>query len=337
MWDPLSRPTFFLLILLHFFILTSLILEKCYISFLYGNQRARKFADGTSKFETNDRGESIFKGIYILNLIGMMLLPIFVSTLFTCNPYLLSFICLLYSATFLKLYSFHQVNSWWRTGKIYGRTIQDMPNFERLESKASSYVENILNVDQKTHSLVLYPQNLTFGNIIYYFYVPTLCYQLNYPRKKTINYYFVLRSLLEFVSFKAFVMIKLTVHFLLILAIPHWTGDCTFWTVGHRSTTTETIYFWWTFGARFPPQVDQNVGKFWFLHFWWRNHILTTHPHLTSNCLFYLQLGTISIWLVGFYSLFQSMCNLSAELFRFADRDFYGDWWYVISRFGFTF
>lgn len=30
-----------------------------------------------------------------------------------------------------------------------------------------------------------------------------------------------------------------------------------------------------------------------------------------------------------FYSLFQSQANLLAELLRFADRDFYGDWWCV--------
>lgn len=42
-----------------------------------------------------------------------------------------------------------------------------------------------------------------------------------------------------------------------------------------------------------------------------------------------MKLSTISlvIWLAGFFVLFESLLNLQAELTRFADRDFYGDWW----------
>lgn len=76
-----------------------------------------------------------------------------------------------------------------------------MPNLSKLESKVEDYVENILKpYKEKGDHLVLYPQNLSISNILYYFYVPTLCYQLNFPRKKDINWYFVLRCLLEFVS-----------------------------------------------------------------------------------------------------------------------------------------
>ncbi|OAA58604.1 membrane bound O-acyltransferase [Niveomyces insectorum RCEF 264] len=42
-----------------------------------------------------------------------------------------------------------------------------------------------------------------------------------------------------------------------------------------------------------------------------------------------LKLSTISlvIWLAGFFALFQSVLNALAEVTRFADRDFYQDWW----------
>lgn len=42
-----------------------------------------------------------------------------------------------------------------------------------------------------------------------------------------------------------------------------------------------------------------------------------------------MKLATVSIiiWLLGFFCLFQSFLNLLAELTRFADRDFYQDWW----------
>lgn len=42
-----------------------------------------------------------------------------------------------------------------------------------------------------------------------------------------------------------------------------------------------------------------------------------------------MKLSTISlvIWLAGFFALFQSYLNALAEITRFGDRDFYGDWW----------
>ncbi|KAF2836698.1 diacylglycerol acyltransferase DGAT2 [Patellaria atrata CBS 101060] len=42
-----------------------------------------------------------------------------------------------------------------------------------------------------------------------------------------------------------------------------------------------------------------------------------------------MKLSTISVfcWLAGFFALFQSFLNILAELLRFADREFYDDWW----------
>ncbi|MCJ1354462.1 MAG: hypothetical protein MMC33_004451 [Icmadophila ericetorum] len=42
-----------------------------------------------------------------------------------------------------------------------------------------------------------------------------------------------------------------------------------------------------------------------------------------------MKLSTISliIWLAGFFALFQSILNALAEVMRFADREFYTDWW----------
>lgn len=44
-----------------------------------------------------------------------------------------------------------------------------------------------------------------------------------------------------------------------------------------------------------------------------------------------MKLSTISLfcWLCGFYALFQSFLNALAEIMRFGDREFYGDWWNV--------
>lgn len=42
-----------------------------------------------------------------------------------------------------------------------------------------------------------------------------------------------------------------------------------------------------------------------------------------------MKLSTISLfcWLAGFFALFQSFLNALAEVMRFADREFYGEWW----------
>lgn len=42
-----------------------------------------------------------------------------------------------------------------------------------------------------------------------------------------------------------------------------------------------------------------------------------------------LKLSSISVfcWLAGFFALFQSFLNALAEVMRFADREFYTDWW----------
>jgi diacylglycerol O-acyltransferase-1 len=46
-----------------------------------------------------------------------------------------------------------------------------------------------------------------------------------------------------------------------------------------------------------------------------------------------MKLSTISLfcWLAGFFLIFQSSLNALAEVMRFGDRDFYGDWWNSVS------
>jgi diacylglycerol O-acyltransferase-1 len=46
-----------------------------------------------------------------------------------------------------------------------------------------------------------------------------------------------------------------------------------------------------------------------------------------------MKLSTISVfcWLCGFFALFQSALNALAEVLKFGDREFYGDWWNVSS------
>lgn len=36
------------------------------------------------------------------------------------------------------------------------------------------------------------------------------------------------------------------------------------------------------------------------------------------------------IWFIFFYGYFHTWLNIIAELMKFADREFYRDWWYLI-------
>jgi diacylglycerol O-acyltransferase-1 len=62
-----------------------------------------------------------------------------------------------------------------------------------------------------------------------------------------------------------------------------------------------------------------------------QNKILTLN--FTSIAERIMKLSTISVfcWLCGFFALFQSALNALAEIMRFGDREFYGDWWNVSS------
>ncbi len=42
-----------------------------------------------------------------------------------------------------------------------------------------------------------------------------------------------------------------------------------------------------------------------------------------------LSIPNVYVWLLGFYVFFHLYLNITAELLRFADRQFYKDWWYV--------
>ena len=44
---------------------------------------------------------------------------------------------------------------------------------------------------------MVYPNNLTLGNIYYFFLAPTLCYELNFPRTCRVRKWFLTRRICE--------------------------------------------------------------------------------------------------------------------------------------------
>lgn len=125
---------------------------------------------------------------------------------------------------------------------------------------------------------VPYPQNLTVGNLVYFWWAPTLVYQPAYPRSPRIRPMFLLRQVLELIGTIVCIMFLSGQY-----ALPILKG-----TLEHVNE-----WSWVAMGERL------------------------------------MKLATVSIviWLLGFFALFQSALNILAELMRFADREFYQDWW----------
>ncbi|KAK5078652.1 hypothetical protein LTR64_002933 [Lithohypha guttulata] len=77
-----------------------------------------------------------------------------------------------------------------------------------------------------------------------------------------------------------------------------------------------SVFMWITCAQYAVPVLHNSLDKM----------VVLDYPSILERLM---KLSTISliIWLAGFFALFQSFLNMLAELLRFGDRKFYGDWW----------
>ena len=62
----------------------------------------------------------------------------------------------------------------------------------------------------------------------------------------------------------------------------------------------------------------------------WINPIVSQIAHQDYlETLISLLVPFMLMWILGFYVIFECICNAFAELTYFADRQFYSDWWNV--------
>jgi diacylglycerol O-acyltransferase-1 len=133
------------------------------------------------------------------------------------------------------------------------------------------------NGDEK-REIVYYPGNLNYKDVYYFVCVPTLCYELNFPRSERIRKRFLIRR-----GFEMFFLLQL------ILALIQQ------WLVPLINNSTK-------------PLQEMNFMKM-------------------AERLLKLAIPNHIIWLIFFYWLFHSCTNFCGELLKFADREFYKDWW----------
>uniref|UniRef100_A0A1D1XNN8 O-acyltransferase n=1 Tax=Anthurium amnicola TaxID=1678845 RepID=A0A1D1XNN8_9ARAE len=137
-------------------------------------------------------------------------------------------------------------------------------------SRLRAWIEEIENIIKNTSGSTSYPDNLTFANFLDYLLVPTLVYELEYPRTEKIRPRYVFEKALA----------TLGTFFLLYM-------------------NTETYII---------PVLPNSSTSFW-------------------RALLQISIPFMVNYLLIFYIIFECICNVFAELTRFADRHFYDDWW----------
>lgn len=288
--DPYSWPNLTLIILLNGFILYAFWLEKLV------SQKHIK--------------ESTMTALVTLNVMTVVVFPVIVIVYYKPNP-VGSFVSLgTYSIVFLKLISYAAVNKWCRdaipseaksgnksksnkrsnvssNGSNDGSLSRPSPRRhstpqprKRLTDRRSSVGSNdkANGKGEEAEARVQYPDNLTLPDMYYFMLVPTLCYELNFPRTKRIRKRFLIRRAVELIF-----LVQLC-----LCLVQQWIVP----------TVLNALA---PFSSLDTKRMLERVLK------------LAVPNHIC--------------WLIFFYSFFHSWLNVLGEVTKFADRNFYQDWW----------
>ena len=132
-----------------------------------------------------------------------------------------------------------------------------------------------------------YPKNLTLANWADWTPLPTLVYELEYPRSDKINWWYVAEKTAA-VFGVIWVMMVISQAYI-------------------YPTVAETVRM---------KEAGMSLAERW-----------REFPWIVSDILFPLLLEQLLSW----YVIWECCLNVLAELTRFADRGFYGDWWNSVS------
>lgn len=132
-----------------------------------------------------------------------------------------------------------------------------------------------------------YPKNLTLSNFVDWTCLPTLVYELEYPRQDSINWWYVAEKSAA----------TLGVIWIMIIISQAYLYPVVVQTVRQKEAGMT---------------LDERWKEF---------------PWVVSDMLFPLLLEQLLAW----YVIWECVLNVLAEVTRFADRGFYGDWWNSVS------
>uniref|UniRef100_A0A8C1S540 O-acyltransferase n=1 Tax=Cyprinus carpio TaxID=7962 RepID=A0A8C1S540_CYPCA len=241
--DPYSWPALCLIIVSNVFIMAALYIER--------KLSVGSISEGTGTF------------LHCINLAALLFVPAGTVLILTSITPVGGVLALsVFTILFLKLYSYRDVNKWCREIRhAKARTLS------RSHSCPSVHKAN--GTTGYTH--VIYPANLTHRDIYYFIFVPTLCYELNFPRSPRIRKRFLLRRLLEMVFLMQLILGLIQQVSPPLLPVPLQVPNHFIW----------LIFFYWYFHSsmNFVAELMQ-FGDREFYRDWWNSE---TIPYFWSN------------------------------------------------------
>ncbi|XPS98919.1 Sterol O-acyltransferase [Ascochyta lentis] len=133
----------------------------------------------------------------------------------------------------------------------------------------------------------MYPNNLTLYNFVEWTCLPTLVYDLEYPRQERINWWYVAEKAAATLGV-IWIMIVISQAYIYPVVV---------------ETTRQ-------------KEAGMSLDERW-----------KEFPWVVSDMLFPMLLEQLLSW----YVIWECLLNVLAEISRFADRGFYGDWWNSVS------
>jgi sterol O-acyltransferase len=163
---------------------------------------------------------------------------------------------------------------------------EQLQAFERVLNTEITILDEELRGKCTTTDNV-YPNNLTLYNFVEWTCLPTLVYDLEYPRHERINWWYVAEKSAA----------TLGVIWVMIIISQAYIYPVVVETVRLRDSGMS---------------LDERWKEF---------------PWVVSDMLFPMLLEQLLSW----YVIWECLLNVLAEITRFADRGFYGDWWNSVS------
>jgi sterol O-acyltransferase len=132
-----------------------------------------------------------------------------------------------------------------------------------------------------------YPHNLRLGNFAEFICLPTLVYELDYPRQESTNWWYVAEK-----------------------------TAATFGVLGVMMVVSQGFIYPAVARTVAMKEAGMPLDERW-----------AEFPFIVSEMLFPLLIEQLLTW----YVIWECILNVLAEVTRFADRGFYGDWWNSVS------
>ena len=167
----------------------------------------------------------------------------------------------------------------------------DLAQLQAFESVIKSEISDLnkqlegkMPSPEKTNT---YPNNLRLGNFAEFICLPTLVYELDYPRQEETNWWYVVEK-----------------------------TAATFGVLGVMMVVSQGFIYPAVARTVAMKEAGMPLDERW-----------KEFPFIVSEMLFPLLIEQLLTW----YVIWECILNVLAEVTRFADRGFYGDWWNSVS------